>query len=180
MRNSALFLSLSFAAMTASMTVPMTASAKTFVYCSEGSPSSFNPQLVTDGTSLNASLPVYEGLMGFENGSTKLAPLLAESYTISKDKLTYTFRLRKGVKFHTTQTFTPQRELNADDVVFSFERQFLKTNPYHNVSNANYEYFQSMEMGKVIKAVKAKDPMTVEISLNYAEAPFLANLAMPF
>jgi len=153
---------------------------KTFVYCSEGSPASFNPQLVADGTSLNAIHPVYNGLVEFELGTTKVIPALAESYTISKDKLTYTFKLRKGVKFHTTKNFTPKRDFNADDVLFSFERQLDKNHPFHNVGGGNYEYFDSMEMGKVIKSIKAKDPQTVEITLNYAEAPFLANLAMPF
>lgn len=156
------------------------ASAKNFVYCSEGSPSSFNPQLVTDGTSINATQPIYNGLVEFEVGTTKVIPRLAESFTISKDKLTYTFKLRKGVKFHTTKTFTPKREFNAEDVLFSFERQWKKDHPYHNVSGGNYEYFQGMDMGKVIKSITAKDPMTVEIALNYPEAPFIANLAMPF
>lgn len=156
------------------------AQAKTLVYCSEGSPSSFNPQLVTDGTSLNTTHPVYNGLVQFETGTTKVTPMLAESYTISKDKLTYTFKLRKGVKFHNTKTFAPKREFNAEDVLFSFERQWKKDHPYHNVGGATYEYFEGMDMGKVIKSIKALDPMTVEITLNYPEAPFLANLAMPF
>lgn len=157
-----------------------TASAKTFIYCSEGSPSSFNPQLVADGTSLNTAHPVYNGLVEFENGTTQVIPMLAESYTISKNKLTYTFQLRKGVKFHTTKTFKPTRDFNADDVIFSFERQWKKDHPYHNVGGGNYEYFQGMDMGKVIKSIKAPNPQTVEITLNYPEAPFLANLAMPF
>lgn len=153
---------------------------KTFVYCSEGSPSSFNPQLVADGTSLNTMHPIYNGLVEFELGTTKVIPALAESYTISKDKLTYTFKLRKGVKFQTTKNFTPKRELNADDVLFSYERQWKKTHPYHNVGGGTYEYFDGMDMGKVIKSITAKDPMTVEITLNYPEAPFIANMAMPF
>jgi dipeptide transport system substrate-binding protein len=153
---------------------------KTLVYCSEGNPSSFNPQLVTDGTSLNATHPVYNGLVEFELGSTKVVPMLAESFNISKDKLTYTFKLRKGVKFHTTKNFTPKRDFTAEDVIFSFERQWRKDHPYHNVGGATYEYFEGMEMGKVIKSIKALDPMTVEITLNHSEAPFIANLAMPF
>jgi dipeptide transport system substrate-binding protein len=153
---------------------------KTLVYCSEGSPSSFNPQLVADGTSLNTLHPVFNGLVEFEIGTTKVIPVLAESYTISKDKLTYTFKLRKGVKFHTTKTFTPTREMNAEDVVFSFERMLLKDHPYHNIGGGTYEYFDGMGMGKVIKSVKATDPMTIAITLNYPEAPFLANMAMPF
>ncbi|MBK9322471.1 MAG: ABC transporter substrate-binding protein [Bdellovibrionaceae bacterium] len=162
------------------ISAPLLASAKTFVFCSEGNPSSFNPQLVTDGTSINASRPVYEGLVGFTPGTIDLIPVLAESYTISKDKLTYTFKLRKGVQFQTTKFFTPTRNLNAEDVLFSFNRQRDKSHPYYSVSGANYEYFQGMEMNKVIKNITAKDPMTVEITLNYPEAPFLPNLAMPF
>ncbi|WP_413291570.1 ABC transporter substrate-binding protein [Bdellovibrio sp. HCB337] len=156
------------------------AQAKTLVYCSEGSPASFNPQLVADGTSLNTAHPIYNGLVEFEIGTTKVVPVLAESYTISKDKLTYTFKLRKGVKFHATKTFTPKRDFNADDVLFSFEKQWKKDHPYHNVGGGTYEYFEGMDMGKVIKSIKAIDPMTVEIALNYPEAPFLANMAMPF
>ena len=43
--------------------------------------------------------------------------------TISDDGLDYTFKLRPGVKFQTTDFFTPTRDFNADDVIFSFERQ---------------------------------------------------------
>lgn len=158
-----------------------TAHAKSFVYCSEGSPSSFNPQLVTDGTSSNATAgTLYNGLVNFEPGTTKIVPGLASSYEISKDKLVYTFTLRKGVKFHTTKYFTPTRDFNASDVLFSFDRQRLPTHPYHNVSGGKYEYFDGMEMGKVIKDIKALDPYKVQITLNQAEAPFLANLAMAF
>ncbi|MGZ3798419.1 MAG: ABC transporter substrate-binding protein, partial [Pseudobdellovibrionaceae bacterium] len=51
---------------------------------------------------------------------------------------------------------------------------------YHNVGGATYEYFEGMEMGKVIKSIKALDPLTIQITLNHPEAPFIANLAMPF
>jgi dipeptide transport system substrate-binding protein len=155
--------------------------AKSFVYCSEGSPSSFNPQIVTDGTSVNASAAtIYNRLVDFESGTTKIIPSLAESWEISKDKLTYTFKLRKGVKFHTTKSFTPTREFNANDVIFSIDRQRLASHPYHNVSGGKYEYFDGMEMGKIIKDVKAIDPMKVQITLSQPEAPFLANMAMSF
>ncbi|MFA6238636.1 MAG: ABC transporter substrate-binding protein [Bacteriovorax sp.] len=155
--------------------------AKSFVYCSEGSPSSFNPQLVTDGTSTNATAGVlYNGLVEFETGTTKIVPALATSWEISKDKLTYTFNLRKGVKFHTTKYFTPTRDFNSTDVLFSIDRQRIATHPFHNVSGGKYEYFDGMEMGKIIKDVKALDPYKIQITLNSPEAPFLANLAMSF
>jgi dipeptide transport system substrate-binding protein len=155
--------------------------AKNFVYCSEGSPSSFNPQLVTDGTSTNASsATIYNGLVEFGPGTTKIIPALAESFLISKDKMTYTFKLRKGVKFHTTKYFTPTRDFNATDVLFSINRQRLINHPFHAVSGGKYEYFDGMEMGKIIKDVKALDAYTVQISLTSPEAPFLANMAMSF
>jgi dipeptide transport system substrate-binding protein len=161
--------------------LPQTSFAKNFVYCSEGSPSAFNPQIVTDGTSSNASaMTIYNRLVEFEIGSTKVVPALAESWTISKDKKVYTFFLRKGVKFQTTKYFTPTRDFNADDVVFSFERQRNPAHPFHKVSGGKYEYFNGMEMGALIKEVKALDPYKVQITLNQPEAPFLANLAMAF
>lgn len=161
--------------------VPQTSFAKNFVYCSEGSPSAFNPQLVTDGTSTNASsTTMYNRLVEFDFGTTNIVPGLAESWTISKDKKTYVFNLRKGVKFHTTKYFTPTRDFNADDVVFSIERQKNPNHPFHNVSGGKYEYFDGMEMGTIIKEVKALDPYKIQITLSRPEAPFLANMAMAF
>jgi dipeptide transport system substrate-binding protein len=76
--------------------------AKTLVYCSEGSPEGFNPALYTAGTTFDASSrAIFNRLVEFERGSTKIVPALAESWEISADGLVYTFNLRKGVKFHT-------------------------------------------------------------------------------
>jgi dipeptide transport system substrate-binding protein len=107
------------------------AEAKTFVYCSEGSPEGFDPAPFTSGTTMDASSQaVYNRVVEFEHGTTKVVPGLAESWEVSPDGLEYTFRLRKGVKWQTTDFFTPTRDFNADDVVFTFERQWKKDNPY--------------------------------------------------
>ncbi len=153
----------------------------TFVYCSEGSPTAFNPQITTDGTSNNASAhTIYNRLVEFEYGSTKVVPALAESWSISEDKLEYTFNLRKGVKFHTTKYFTPTRDFNADDVLFSFNRMRDESNPFFKVSGGTYEYFNGMDMGNLIKDIVKVDDHTVKIILKKQEAPFLANMAMSF
>ncbi|MGZ5278371.1 MAG: ABC transporter substrate-binding protein [Pseudobdellovibrionaceae bacterium] len=155
--------------------------AKTFVYCSEGSPSTFNPQLGTDGPTFNASShTLYNTLVEFKQGSTQIEPALAEKWTISKDGLSYIFNLRKGVKFHSSDIFKPTRDFNADDVIFSFNRQRLADHPYSKISGGTYEYFQGMEMGKTIKDIKKKDDYTVEFVLTQRDAPFLANVAMDF
>jgi len=157
------------------------AQSQTFVYCSEGSPIAFNPQITTDGTSNNAaSYTIYNRLLDFAPGSTEIIPSLAESWEVSKDKLSYTFKLRKGVKFHTTKYFKPSREFNSDDVLFSFNRQKVKEHPFHHVGGGLYEYFQSMEMGKLIQEIVKIDDYKIKIVLAYPNAAFLANMAMPF
>lgn len=154
---------------------------ETFVYCTEGSPSSFNPQQVTDGTSLNASANnVYNTLVTFKRGSTEIIPALATHWEISEDGLRYQFFLRRNVSFHHQGTFAPKRFFNADDVLFSFNRQKDQDHPFHNVGTARYEYFSSMEMGELVKELNKVDDYTIEFILNRPEAPFLANLGMGF
>ncbi len=155
--------------------------AKTLVYCSEGSPEGFNPSLYTAGTTFDASSrQLFNKLVEFERGTTKIVPALAETWDISEDGKEYTFHLRKGVKFHTTKNFTPSRDFNADDIIFSFMRQFKKDHPYHNISGGNYEYFESMSMPALIKDIVKVDDYTVKFILNRPEAPMIANLAMDF
>ena len=155
--------------------------AKTLVYCSEGSPEGFNPALYTAGTTFDASSKtIFEGLTHFVRGTTELEPGMAESWTVSADGKTYTFKLRKGVKFHSAKHFKPTRDMNADDVVFTFERQWKKDNPYHAISGGNYEYFNGMSMPKLLNKIEKVDNYTVKFILNRPEAPMLANLAMDF
>ncbi len=155
------------------------ASAKTLVFCSEGNPESLNPQTMTTTTGINAGRPFFNNLVEFVPGSTDIMPGLAESLTISADGTEYTFHLRRGVKFHSNDAFQPSREMNADDVIFSFDRQWKEDHPYHNVS-AGYTYFQDMGMPELLNAIDKIDDYTVRFRLNRPEAPFLANLAMPF
>ncbi|ARV17686.1 Periplasmic dipeptide transport protein [Curvibacter sp. AEP1-3] len=154
--------------------------AKTLVYCSEGSPENFYPGVNTTGTSFDVTEQIYDNLVHFERGGTKVEPSLAESWTISKDGLEYTFKLRKGVKFQSNKNFKPSRDFNADDVLFMFERQWKENDPYFRVTSPNHAYFGDMGMPKLLKSVDKVDEYTVKITLNQPEAPFLANLAMQF
>ena len=87
------------------------------MFCSEGSPEGFQPQFFTTGTTFDAvSVPMFNRLVQFEIGTTNIVPALAESWTVSPDGKVYTFKLRKGVKFHSNANFTPTRDFNADDV----------------------------------------------------------------
>jgi len=155
--------------------------AQTLVYCSEGSPDGFDPALYTSGTTFDASSrQLYNKLVEFERGTTTIGPALAESWEISEDGTEYTFNLRKGVKFHTTEYFTPTRDFNADDVVFSFERQRLEDHPFNKASDGTWEYFGGMSMPDLISSVEKVDDHTVKFLLNRPEAPMIANLGMDF
>ncbi|MDM0001541.1 ABC transporter substrate-binding protein [Variovorax sp. J22P240] len=157
------------------------ASAKTLVYCSEGSPENFYAAVNTTGTSFDATTQVYNNLVDFERGTTKVVPGLAESWTISPDGTEYTFKLRKGVKWHNTaKSFKPTRDFNADDVIFMMERQWKENDPYFKVTSPNHSYFNDMGMPKLLKSIDRIDDYTVKFTLNKPEAPFLANLAMPY
>jgi dipeptide transport system substrate-binding protein len=156
------------------------AEAKTLVYCSEGSPENFNPQINTTGTSFDAAYPVFNRLVEFEAGSTNVVPGLAEKWDVSDDGLTYTFHLRKGVKFHSNKSFKPTRDFGADDVVATFNRMWKADDPYAKVSGGAYDYFNDMGMPDLLKSVEKVDDNTVKFTLNKPEAPFIANLAMDF
>lgn len=158
------------------------AQAKTLIYCSEASPEGFDPGLFTAGTTFDASSrPVYNRLVEFKPGTTEVAPSLAEGWIISDDGLQYTFKLRPNVRFQTTGFFTPTRDLNADDVVYSFERQFRGDHPWAKyIEGGTWEYFNSMGFPKLVSSVEKIDEMTVRFTLTRKEAPFLADLAMDF
>ena len=156
------------------------AQAKTLVYCSEGSPENFNPMINTTGTTFDANRPIYNRLLEFKLGTTEVGPGLAESWDVSADSKTFTFHLRKNAAWHSSKTFKPTRKFNADDVIFSFERQWKDSNPYHKVSGGGYDYFGDMGMNDLLESIEKVDDYTVKITLKEPNTPFLADLAMDF
>lgn len=154
------------------------ARADTLVYCAEGSPESFNLQLVNTGTSLNAAFPLYDRLLDYDPATMELRPGLAERWEVSPDGLTWTFHLRQGVRFHDTKDFTPTRAMNADDVRFSIERQWKRDHPYFPVNAANYVNFDDFGLADLIAALETPDARTVIFRLNRPFAPFAAVLAL--
>ncbi len=154
---------------------------KTLVYCSEGSPAGFDPAQYTTGTDFTANtFTVYNRLVEFERGSTKVEPALATSWDVSPDGKTYTFHLRHGVKFQTTAYFKPTRDFDADDVVFTFDRMLDPNNAFNKAYPVSFPYFTDMGMDKLISKVVKVDPYTVKFELNEPNAPFIQNMAMEF
>ncbi|MCQ8847672.1 ABC transporter substrate-binding protein [Alteromonas stellipolaris] len=151
------------------------------VYCSESNPVTFNPQLDTSSTTTDASShQLYDRLLDFDPDSGRIIPSVASSWLVSDDGLTYTFQLRKDVEFHTTRYFTPSRNFNADDVIFSIDRWRLTSHPYHYVSGGRYPYFESLGLAQNIASVERLNGYRVEIKLTRRDSSFLANLATDF
>ena len=94
-----------------------TSAAALFNYALNESPQALDPALVNDFGSLELCANIYEGLFRFKGETCDVEPCLAESYDVSDDGLTYTFKLREGVTFHDGTAF------DASAVVTNFERQ---------------------------------------------------------
>jgi len=161
--------------------VPATqAATKSLVFCSEGSPAGFDIAQYTSGTDNDAAEPIYNRLAEFERGQTSVVPALATGWDVSPDGLSYTFHLREGVKFHSNTFFTPTRDFNADDVLFTFNRMLQKDHPFRVAYPTEFPYFTSMGLDKNIKSVEKTGPMTVVFTLNKVDAAFIQNIAMNF
>lgn len=105
---------------------------------------------------------VYEGLVYYgENGEIK--PSLAESWTVSEDGKTYTFNLRKNVKFSDGSDFTSKNVVRNFDTIFSKENK------------ANHTWF---EFTNRLKSYKALDDYTFQIELDTPYTATLYDLAM--
>jgi len=163
------------------LSVALGATAKPLVVCTEASPEGFDMVQYTTAVTADAvAETIFNRLVDFKPGTTDIEPALAESWDISPDGLQYTFHLRKGVKFHSTDYFTPTREMNADDVLWSFQRQLDPKHPWHDKSSVGFPYFESMGFKELLKSVEKIDDHTVVFTLTRREAPFLADVAMAF
>jgi dipeptide transport system substrate-binding protein len=159
---------------------PIGQAASNLVFCAEGSPAGFDIAQYTSGTDNDAAEPIYNRLTEFEAGGTAVVPALATRWEVSPDGLTYTFHLREGVKFHSNKAFTPSRNFNADDVLFTFNRMLDKAHPFRVAYPTEFPYFTSMGLDQNIKSVEKRDPLTVVFTLNKVDAAFIQNIAMNF
>ncbi|MFB9223934.1 ABC transporter substrate-binding protein [Paracoccus cavernae] len=119
---------------------------------------------------------LFDGLMDYEPGTTNLRPGLAESYEFTEDGLTYTFKLRAGMKFHNG------RELTAEDVVYSINRA---VDPATQSPGQGFfgmiEGFDAAAEGKgPLSGVSAPDAQTVVFKLSRPDATFLHVMALNF
>ena len=154
--------------------------AATLRFCAEGSPSGFDPSQTDSGIDLQATDQIFSTLIARERGSSTEIPGLAESWTLSPDGKTYLFKLRRGVRFHTTPWFKPTRDFNAEDVVFTFTRMLDLKHPFQQAYPSISPYMSYMGWDKAVEKVERVDDATVRIQLKMPDAAFLNSLSISF
>jgi ABC-type transport system substrate-binding protein len=136
-----------------------------------------DPAIGYDWKNWSVIKSVFDGLMDYKPGTTELVPDLAESVDVSADGLTYTFKLRQGVKFHNGRAMT------AADVKYSLERT---CNPATQSPGAGYygalKGFDDFQAGKAteLSGVQAVDDQTVKIELSRPDSTLLHLMALNF
>ncbi len=156
-------------------------SERSIIYCSEGSPETFNPQLSTSGTTSDATAKqLYNSLIIYKGKNNTLGPSLAKSWHVTRDGKKITFYLRQDVSFHQTSYFSPTRLFNADDVLFSFNRILDQEHAFHHVSGNQYPFFQSVKFSELVEKVEKINDFTVRFILKRNDSSFLANLATDY
>eukprot|EP01037_Dinobryon_pediforme_P009681 gene9681-9745_t len=153
-----------------------TAHADTLVVCTEASPDALNAALSTANTSFDVTEQIADRLVEMEIGGSKLRPGLAESWTISPDGLRYTFKLRHGVKFQSNAGFKPTRDLNADDVVFSYNRMLNHDGAWYKTATG-YDMFASF-IEPALKSVTKEADDVVVLTLKVPSASLLNALSI--
>lgn len=179
--------------------IPIELHNNSIVYCTTSTDFSLNPQRAEAGSNMNiVTEQIYDKLVKFDPINHRLQPALAERFEVSSDELSVIFYLRKNVSFQHTAWFTPTRELNADDVVFSLRRmmgsrlELTELTPTEQESIERYQinqaiadgthfpFFDSTRLKNHIKNVVALDPYRVQIILNAPYPALLEHLASQY
>jgi peptide/nickel transport system substrate-binding protein len=148
----------------------------TLVYAGASDPTYLDPALVSDGESFRVTKQIYEGLVDFAPGTTRIVPGLATSYSVSRNGRAYTFNLRRGVRFHDGTAF------NARAVCANFNRWYNFSGPFRDAS-ATY-YYQQIFAGfrgqatALYQGCRAAGTHRAVVTLRRKNGPFLPSLVL--
>ena len=136
------------------------------VFAVAETPPSFDGHRETTFAMLHPIAPHYSTLLRFDpQNYPKIVGDVAESWAISKDALTYTFKIRKGIQFHDGSVLT------AEDVKATYDKIIFPPEGVVSARQATY---------RVVDKVETPDVQTVVFRLKHPSASFLANLASPW
>lgn len=152
------------------------------IFGAAGAPDAFDALYAQDGETFRVTRQMTEGLVTFKQGTADVEPALAEDWEQTADGLTWTFKLREGVKFHDGTVF------DAEAVCFNMDRGYTQTG-----AGASQALYWSETMGgfkdevdatgapvpSVYASCTAKDASTAVITLTRATSKFPAILGLP-
>ncbi|KYN87898.1 ABC transporter substrate-binding protein [Vibrio cidicii] len=149
-----------------------------FVFCGQSNLKTFNPQLIDSGITADALSPqIYDTLLTLDPTTHQPIASIAQDWQVNKSGTEYILNLRTDVVFQNTAWFTPTRNLNAQDVVFSFRRIIDPTHPYHLVGGGSYPWFTGIDLANLLTDVVALSNHQVKFILSRPNFAFLSNLA---
>jgi len=143
----------------------------TLVVSMAADPTGLDPEAVLNNTSGFVMATIYDGLIRYKPGTVEVEPGLAERWDISPDGLTYSFRLRKGVKYHDGTPF------DANALIATLDRQLKKSDPNFIYNSGPVQSYIDFTYGSVA-SYRAVDDSTVEVKMKEPSAALLASLAM--
>jgi len=141
---------------------------KNFIFAKPKDAVTLDPADVTDGESSGVTQNIFETLVRYKEEGTDVEPALAESWKTSEDGLTWTFKLRKNIKFHDGSDF------NASAVKFNYDRQMDPKNAYRN--NGKFEYWNLFFSN--VEEIKENEPYSISLRLKEKDPTFLSNMAL--
>jgi peptide/nickel transport system substrate-binding protein len=135
-------------------------------------PSTLDPAMALTGPAALVARQVFDTLVAYRDGSGDVEPALAASWSVSRDALVWTFRLRPGVRFH------DGTELTATHVARSLERQLLlQPSAPQTASPVALRLLRGAP--GVVREIRVNDARTISLVLRQPYAPLLAALAHP-
>ncbi len=147
----------------------------TFTFGAAGAPKLFDPLYATDGETFRVTRQIHSGLLGVKPGTADIQPELAESWEPSEDGLSWTFKLRQGVKFSDGEPF------NADAVCYNMDRMFDQKGAGQQAAEYWTYFFGSFKddpSNSLYKSCEAKDENTAVIDITRTTSSFPTILSL--
>jgi len=142
-------------------------------------PATLDPWNANDANTVLVTRQIFETLVDYDSGGSRIVPRLAETWSVSPDGRSWTFALRRGVKFH------DGTDLDAAAVVLNFDRARQAAHPLRGSAAPGTAYraytalLEGFDDASVIVRAEAKDSGTLVITTKVPFGPLLADLAMP-
>ena len=147
----------------------------TFTFGAAGAPKLFDPLYATDGETFRVTRQIHSGLLGVKEGTAEIQPELAESWEPSADGLSWTFKLKQGVKFSDGEAF------NAEAVCYNMDRMFNQKGAGQTAAEYWTSFFGSFSdkpEGSLYKSCKAQDESTAVIDITRVTSSFPTILSL--